>query len=197
MLQSRKNRDISGVCPHKIHGGVSMKKAYIIAAIVTAAAGTGLHFLYGVLPNLFTALLAPINESVWEHLKLLYWPTLAAAAVLSIFTQKRLELWSGFFIALLAMPLFLLGVYYALHALGVESRIVDISLYYLTVAGGFYLAWLLRDNAFAVKISGGALMLVMLYGAALILFTFAAPDAGIFRLPQTEKTPHGKPCGVM
>lgn len=161
-------------------GGVCVKKAYLIAAILAAAAGTGLHFLYNAVPNLFTALLSPINESVWEHLKLLYWPTLAAGAVLSLFTGKRVELWSGFFIALVAMPVFLVGAYYGLHALGVESLPIDLILYYLTMALGFYLAWKLRDNAFAVKVSPGVLMAVMLYGAALILFTFAAPEAPIF-----------------
>lgn len=50
-----------------------MKRSYFIAAIVAAAAGTALHFLYEVSPNLISALLSPVNESVWEHLKLLYW----------------------------------------------------------------------------------------------------------------------------
>ena len=101
-----------------------MKRSYFIAAIVAAAAGTALHFLYEVSPNLISALLSPVNESVWEHLKLLYWPTLAAALVLSAHAPCRIRLWSGFLTALLAMPLFLLGLYYGLRLLGVSGTAV-------------------------------------------------------------------------
>lgn len=59
-----------------------MKKRYLIAFLVAAAAGSALHFFYEVLPNPLTALISPVNESVWEHLKLLFWPTLCAAWVL-------------------------------------------------------------------------------------------------------------------
>lgn len=160
-----------------------MKKAYWIALIVAAVGGTALHFLYALLPNAVTALIAPVNESVWEHLKLLFWPTLAAALVLSFRAKDRPRLWSGFLIALLAMPAALLTAYYGLRAIGVEGLAVDIALYYLTMAGGFYLAWRLRRSERAAALGGIALMLVMLYGTALILFTFAAPPLEIFRSP--------------
>ena len=123
-----------------------MKRSYFIAAIVAAAAGTALHFLYEVSPNLISALLSPVNESVWEHLKLLYWPTLAAALVLSAHAPCRIRLWSGFLTALLAMPLFLLGLYYGLRLLGVSGTAVDIVLYYLTMFAGFWLAWRLQRS---------------------------------------------------
>lgn len=160
-----------------------MKRSYFIAAIVAAAAGTALHFLYEVSPNLISALLSPVNESVWEHLKLLYWPTLAAALVLSAHAPCRIRLWSGFLTALLAMPLFLLGLYYGLRLLGVSGTAVDIVLYYLTMFAGFWLAWRLQRSGHLQKHTGLLLMFVILYGASLILFTFAAPPLPIFTPP--------------
>ena len=160
-----------------------MKRSYFIAAIVAAAAGTALHFLYEVSPNLISALLSPVNESVWEHLKLLYWPTLAAALVLSAHAPCRIRLWSGFLTALLAMPLFLLGLHYGLRLLGVSGTAVDIVLYYLTMFAGFWLAWRLQRSGRLQKHTGLLLMLVILYGASLILFTFAEPPLPIFTPP--------------
>lgn len=157
-----------------------MKRSYVIAAIAAAAAGTALHFLYEVSPNLISALLSPVNESVWEHLKLLFWPTLAAAVVLSARAPCRIRVWSGFLTALLAMPLFLLGLYYGLRLLGVSGLAVDIALYYLTMSAGFWLAWRLQRSGRLQKHTGILLMLVILYGASLILFTFAAPPLPIF-----------------
>lgn len=160
-----------------------MKKQYILAAVIAAVGGTALHFLYEVVPNPLAALFSPVNESVWEHLKLLYWPTLAAAFALSPLTEEKLNLWSGFFAALIAMPLFLTGLYYLLGALGVSGLRVDIALYYITMVGGFLLAWYVGTRHRLTRAAPWLLMAVILYGAFLILFTFAAPDWGIFRDP--------------
>lgn len=161
-----------------------MKTRFLIVLVIAALAGTVQHLLYDLCPNLVTALLAPINESVWEHLKLLFWPTLCAAAALSAFTQDRISLWSGFLPAQLIMPLFFLGANYLLSAcIGGESTVMQVILYYVTMAGGFLLAWQLYKSGCAERYTGIALMLVILYGSTLILFTFAAPPAGIFIAP--------------
>ena len=57
---------------------------------VTALGGTLLHFLYDWLGK--SPLIAPfsgVNESTWEHMKLLFWPMLLFAAVQSFFFRER------------------------------------------------------------------------------------------------------------
>lgn len=166
-----------------------MKRAYIISAVLAAAAGTALHFLYTISPNLISALLAPVNESVWEHLKLLFWPVLGAAVVLSARAPCRIRLWCGFLTALLAMPVFLLGMYYLLRRLGLSGLALDILLYYVTIFGGFWLAWHLQRAGRLQRHCGILLMLVILYGAGLILFTFAAPPLKLFTPPAAGVRP--------
>ncbi len=154
---------------------------WIITAIIAALAGSALHFLYDLLPTPLTALISPVNESVWEHLKLLFWPMLVAALVLSRKAKDQPRLWASFFIALLAAPALLLGSYYGLKFFGVESLPVDILLYFVSMFFGFFLARLLYRKAKPERIGGFTLMLVILYGASLILFTFAAPELPIFQ----------------
>ena len=60
-----------------------MKRHWLLTALGAILAGAGLHFLWQALPNPLFALISPVNESVWEHLKLLYWPMLGAALVLA------------------------------------------------------------------------------------------------------------------
>lgn len=60
-----------------------LPKKLLTAFVVTTLAGACLHFLYVLLPNPVTALLAPVNESLWEHLKIFFWPYLAAALLLT------------------------------------------------------------------------------------------------------------------
>ena len=168
---------------------MEMKRAYIISAVLAAAAGTALHFLYTISPNLISALLAPVNESVWEHLKLLFWPVLGAAVVLSTRAPCRIRLWCGFLTALLAMPVFLLGMYYLLRRLGLSGLALDILLYYVTIFGGFWLAWHLQRAGRLQRHCGILLMLVILYGASLILSTFAAPPLKLFTPPAAGVRP--------
>lgn len=161
------------------------KRYFLVACLGAIIGGSALHFLYTALPNPLTALIAPVNESVWEHLKLLYYPTLLAAYLLSKCTIERQRLWSGFLIALLAMPLFLVGVYELLVCgFGVEGLLVDIGLYVVTMAGGFALAYVLYRKGAALRATGVLAMLVILYGAFLIVFSFSAPHFGIFLPPQ-------------
>lgn len=116
-----------------------MKRHWLLTALGAILAGAGLHFLWQVLPNPLFALISPVNESVWEHLKLLYWPMLAAALVLAR-GPRRIAVWAGFFPAIVLQPVFLLALYYGLRALGVQGLAVDLTLYVLTMAGGFLLA---------------------------------------------------------
>lgn len=72
-----------------------MKRHWLLTALGAILAGAGLHFLWQALPNPLLALISPVNESVWEHLKLLYWPMLAAALVLAR-GPRRIAVWAGF-----------------------------------------------------------------------------------------------------
>ena len=51
-----------------------ISKAALLAFAVATLAGSCLHFVYALFPNGLTAVLAPVNESIWEHLKILVWP---------------------------------------------------------------------------------------------------------------------------
>lgn len=176
---------LEGVC---FQGGIFLKNArlsFILAWLAAALGGSALHFLYVLVPHPLIALFSPVNESVWEHLKLLYYPTLLAAFVLSRRTEEKHRLWGGFFAALLVMPAVLVGVYYTLFSgFGVAYLWVDIALYFLTMAGGFALACALFRSGRAERSAGVLLMLVIFYGAFLIVFSFAAPSLGIFASPQ-------------
>ena len=82
---------------------------------------------------------------------------------------------------MLFTPAFLLLCFYGLKALGLESTALDIALYYISMFAGYGLAWLLYQYRRLETYGGYWLMFVILYGACLILFTFATPDLPIFK----------------
>ena len=158
-----------------------MRSRYAAAFALAAAAGTGLHFLYPLLPIPLVALFAPVSESVWEHLKLLYWPFLVAAAALARQERHRLRAWSGFLASLLLQPLVLTAVYYLLHAgFGVDILWVEIGLYYAVLAAGFRAARAIAAGGRAEPGLGLLIVLAAIYGVCLMVFSLAAPALPIF-----------------
>ena len=125
-----------------------MRRKWGLVFTLAVLGGAALHFLYDVWPNPLTAVLAPVNESVWEHLKLLYWPFLAAAFVLARGADDARGRWCGLLVGLLAAPLLLLGAYYPLrYGFGVHGLWLDLLLYVLAMGAGFLLAYWLQRRA--------------------------------------------------
>ena len=61
---------------------------------VTSLLGTVLHFLYDWLGGaVWVAPFSGVNESTWEHMKLLFWPMLFYATVQSFFFRERQDFW--------------------------------------------------------------------------------------------------------
>ena len=161
-----------------------MKRKWLIIGLLSILAGSALHFLYDLWPNPLTAVFAPVNESVWEHLKLLYWPFLAAAFVLTKGEADGRRSWCGFLAGLLSAPLLLLGAYYTLlSGFALRGLPVDFVLYTLAMAGGFALAWHLQKAEFPAWLCGMLVIAAGVYGASLALFSFAPPELPIFLPP--------------
>lgn len=158
-----------------------MNRKWLLVFFSTVLAGAALHFLYGLWPNILTALVSPVNESVWEHLKLLYWPFLAASFVLARDAPERRTRWCALLRGLLFAPALLLGLYYPLTAgFGLHGLWVDVSLYVLAMAGGFFLAYRRQTKPVSQAACGLLVITAGMLGAALALFTFAPPEVPIF-----------------
>ena len=64
---------------------------------VTSLFGTILHFLYDWLSeSKWAAPFSGVNESTWEHMKLLYWPLLLFAIFQSFFCTHHAVLFHSF-----------------------------------------------------------------------------------------------------
>ncbi len=167
-----------------------MKKRHIAFFIITILAGAAAHFVYGWTGgSVIAALFCPVNESVWEHLKLLAAPFLLLSAVEyavskkkspNFFAAKALALWAG-------MAVIVFGFYTYTGVLGQDWLPADIALF----VAGAAAAWLcshrlLSRGSFS---SGTAkalgLAAIGLAAACFFAFTFAPPKIPLFRDPPT------------
>jgi hypothetical protein len=153
------------------------KREWIASCIAAVILGTVLHFLYGWWPNAVTALFSPINESIWEHVKLVVWPYLLLSGWLNRGRPGGMRPW------LLILPilcLVLLAVGYGYHVvLGGEALWVDIALYLAIMFLGFWL-----PTRFSGPFQGVLWVLPILATGLLIgliaLFTLYPPHALLF-----------------
>ena len=153
------------------------KKQICLALLLTALAGCLLHGVYALWPNALTALFSPVRESIWEHLKILAWPYLAAAAVLTWDRPSGIRPW---LLSLLLLCAGMLIFGYLYHVvLGGEPFWPDLVLYLLLLLLGFWFPRRFSGPFEGMKWKlplAGVLVLILL----LALFTLSPPEPLLF-----------------
>ena len=82
---------------------MDLKKIKILGAFLVFGLCIELHFLYGFLPNFFTSIIAPVNESIWEHMKLIYSSFILYGILEFILFRNKVEL-NNFLLQLFLVP---------------------------------------------------------------------------------------------
>ncbi|MCU6687300.1 DUF6512 family protein [Dorea acetigenes] len=154
--------------------------------ILTILLGSVFHFLYDFSEqNPFTALFTPINESVWEHLKLLFFPLFFVTIIqyhvirpmkTAFFGSRLAGAWGG-------MAFIVIFFYIYTAVLGTDLLLMDLLLFVIGVFLSFYLsARLYRAfwNTSELLILFGWLGSILLFWG----FTCFPPDFLLFYPPQ-------------
>lgn len=154
-------------------------KTLLLTYLAASAAGVLLHFLYQWLPNPIFALISPVRESVWEHIKLIYFPLLAVSLAMG-----RGGAGAGRAPWLLAQAVacgIMLGAGYLYHIVfRGEAMAVDLILFFLPLALGFLLPrvlWPLCEWPGTEKAAG---VISLILGVLILWFTFFPPEAALF-----------------
>jgi hypothetical protein len=106
---------------------------------VTSFVGTLLHFLYEWLgKSVWIAPFSGINESTWEHMKLLFWPMFIYAAVQSFFFREREDFWCvklrGIIAGLILIPV----IYYTYNGvIGTSPDWMNIAIFFISAAATY------------------------------------------------------------
>ena len=149
------------------------------------AAGSALHFAYewsGGFP--LVAPFAAVNESVWEHLKLAFWPSVAWALIERRPLLGRVNnflLAEGLSIPL--TPLLIVAFFYGYTSvLGHHLLILDITAFVVAVILGQSLSYrILTGDERNPAANRFAPLLVVVFAILLVVFTFLPPHFGLFR----------------
>ena len=150
--------------------------------------GSLLHFLYdwtnqSVLVSPFSA----INESTWEHMKLLYFPLLVFALIQSRFFNDYENFWCVKLIGTLSGLLLIPMLFYTYNgAIGKSPDWLNITIFFISAAATFFIEYiLLKNNLPNCRFPKIAFVLLCFIGVLFVLFTFFVPDLPIFKSPNS------------
>lgn len=161
----------------------------ITGFLFTAVAGTFLHFLYELTGQCTAAaLVSAVNESIWEHMKLIFYPMLLFFLVESaIIPEKkgtfRCSSLAGILLALILIPV----LYYTYTGmLGVSADWFNITIFFLAAGSAWYLKYRLETGNHVCGISSVTwLFVLLLISAFFTAATFFPPKIPLFQDPQT------------
>ena len=159
--------------------------------IFTAVAGTLLHFLLDWTGgNAFAAIFSAVNESIWEHLKLLYYPMVVAALVEYFFWGRNVDsFWCIKLIGILVGMVLIPVVYYTYTGvLGINADWFNVAIFFLVAAAVYWAETKLFQRGYTCQIHPWLAMLLLgLISAAFTVMTFLPLHIPLFQDPVTGK----------
>jgi len=157
----------------------------LIGIAVIAIVGSVLHFAFewsGSWPPM--GVIAAVNESVWEHLKIAFWPALFYALFeYPFFRGSAQNFVAAKAAGIYAMPVAIVVLFYSYTAIiGGDILIVDILIFVVAVAIGQLTSYkLLTIERLPPWLDKVGLIMVILLAVAMGVFTFYPPHLPIFR----------------
>ena len=140
---------------------------------VTSLMGTILHFLYDWLGGaLWIAPFSGVNESTWEHLKLLVWPMLVFALFESIFFRRYKNFWCvkarGIVIGLLLIPI----IFYTYNGvIGKSPDWINIAIFFVCAAVAYiYETRALKNDSLQCKSPNFSLFILCFIALLFVIF---------------------------
>lgn len=162
-----------------------------LGAIAVIATGALWHFVYDWSGgHRVVAAIAPVNESVWEHLKLVLIPVVVLGLVQTRWVGDHRRLWWAKLAEIMAASAFIVAFFYTYTgALGVHSVVaVDIGAFVVAVAGGQWLSYRIivspKGTSPPVTVSLMALLLLI---ALFAVLTFVPPHLPLFQEAATGR----------
>ncbi|MEJ2249814.1 MAG: DUF6512 family protein [Candidatus Lokiarchaeota archaeon] len=157
----------------------------ISGMIFITLVGSFLHFLFQIsgyfLP---VGAISAVNESVWEHLKLGYWPLVFFGVIEYIYIRKETKnfFFAKLISALLIMVLIIVFFYGYTAILGEDNLFLDISIFVLSIVIAQLVSYkILTIPDFSKTLSYASIAGIVILGILFIIFTYFPPHFFLFQ----------------
>ena len=150
--------------------------------------GTILHFLYDWTgENILAAPFSGVNESTWEHMKLLFWSLLLFALVQWLFFKDQKNYWCVKLAEILLGLVLIPVLFYTYNGVfGKSPDWINIAIFYVTALLVFlFERWAFKNDRLQCKHPQLAFAAICLIGVLFVVFTFSPPQIPLFQDPIT------------
>ena len=160
-----------------------------VGFVFTSVVGTLLHFLYewtgeSVIVGLFSA----VNESIFEHMKLLFFPMLLFAFIEAKYIGEEYDnFWCSKLVGILVGVGLIPVLYYTYTGIfGVNADWFNIIIFFITAAVSYMVETRLKKNGRGLCIQPNlAKFILIVLAAVFIVLTFFPPKIPLFEDPLT------------
>lgn len=160
-----------------------MKLKYIlISSFLIFLINFPAHFMYDFFPNFFISLFFPINESIFEHLKMMF-TSFAIFYTILFLLNNKLKIYNIPTLNLLSSTLcisFFLVIYIPLYKSIGENLIITIILLFLSILFSQTMTYFLSLQPLSKKTNILALIIILLIFILNIYLTFNPPKKPLF-----------------
>ena len=144
---------------------------------VALGLGVLLHFLYDWFPHPLMALISPVNESIWEHLKVMFYPLLLSGLFLG--GKRGMTPWLFSLLTVCGLML-LIGWLYNVVLQGTVDAF-NILLYGVLMLLGFLLPRMVWSLTEWPGIGAACAILALFLATLMIVFTYNPPNHILFQ----------------
>lgn len=169
-----------------------LKRYTVIGIFFVLITGTFAHFLYNWTGNNhIVGLFTPINESIWEHMKLLFFPMLLYSLIMILKLHRKYSCITSALCFGILMGAFLIPFFYYAYTsiLGKNVFILDIGTFILSIAIAFWLSYKLTLSCRLEPYASLLCILVCILFFCFLLFTYHPPMAAVFKDPTIRMKP--------
>lgn len=166
---------------------MKLKKWQIIVAIICIILGILLHFTYEWSgENKFVGLFSAVNESTWEHLKLIFYPMLLMAIIgYFVIGKENKNYWVAQLMGILtAMAFTTIAFYTYTGIIGTNFAAVNIGLFIIAVILGAYVDYRILISKENYNLENISIILIVALFIIFILYTVDPPKIQYFKDPE-------------
>ena len=163
---------------------MNLKIIKILSIFVIFLLGFITHFIYDIFPNTITSFFFPVNESIFEHLKIIYVSYLLWALIEYFLLKKESYLKnfpSSLFLSIIFNMIILLAIYIPIYNTFGHNIYITLLIYLISIAISQIISYyILKSNNDFKFLNKYAYIFLLILIMVLIYLTYYPPNIDIF-----------------
>lgn len=155
----------------------------LIGYIAVCALGVGAHFAYDFFKIDYLKAIFPSNESIFEHLKLIIFPSMLYMLADWLFSKNKTGIFSSYISGIIVASVFMICSYYTYSGIvGKDISYVNIAIFFICIGIIFYY----RYKKIALFEGANSAIAWVIFLLIIEIFSFYPTDIGLFK----DSAPH-------